>query len=66
MPERTLHYSMIGRQFTMRADLSQLSGRDKCALLNDLLRDLDLMDKIAELPGVNEAFKDAYERVWEK
>lgn len=53
-----MEYSSIGRQITLKADLSSLSKRDKISLLCDLMRELGITEKIT--PELNKVFQEAF------
>ena len=45
-----LEFSAIGKQLTMRADLSELSSRDRLNLMNQLMDDFGLLEKMWDDP----------------
>jgi hypothetical protein len=45
-------YDSIGKTITLRSSLNLISGREKISLLNDLLRDLGMMERFTKMsPG---------------
>lgn len=47
--ENNASFSTIGKQITLRADLSDFSGRDKASLLNTLLQEAGARGLVKEL-----------------
>jgi hypothetical protein len=61
-----IHYSTIGRDFTITGTISELSGRDKLNLLNDLLRELGIMEDMINDPVLSEKFIAVYKKAQDK
>lgn len=63
-------YESIGKQITLRADLSQFSGRDKANLLNHLLDEADIRSLMTNLTPeeqriINATIVSAVSRLWQ-
>jgi hypothetical protein len=63
-----VEYGSIGKQITMRADLGELSSRDKLQLLTQLQSDLGITDRLlSELDRSNPFFtiwQEQYNKHW--
>ena len=52
-----VEFSGIGKQITMRADLSEFSSRDRLNLMQQLMSDFGLLDKLLADPAAKPALE---------
>lgn len=62
----TISYSPIAKQFTMRADLSQLSGIDKASLFRALIEESGQLALFTNATGAEAAAQAVINAFWDE